>query len=377
MPTRTLAALAVLYLCAASPARADLLWKGAKVDPAALPEGLAPEVGRAAAPWVEWAGKRGYHLWISDAGDCILLAERRWSGVGESLDLIAATIAAVDRFLPARSGGELAAAPRKAPTTGTPLEEFDLPPAGAQGPSEVPRTPHQVPVLFAARNPSHYKEGLAKLVEGNAWMTAWAEQIGRASYGLTLPEPLIGAWLIEAPENEEWDPRNELVHRLAQLLVMDRAGRVPYWMLVGTAWNVELEVRGGIYCFPYRAGFVGIGEHGGWAPALRSRFRGADAPEVDAAAVCALERGIYVDRHAATAWGTLRWLIGEQRAVLPVLMADFDAAWRQGALEVAEDGSWRSLPLWQWPLETQADLLRKHLGRDVWTRLGQAFRGES
>ena len=160
-------------------------------------------------------------------------------------------------------------------------------------------------------------------------------------------------------------------------LVEGRAGRVPYWMLVGTAWNVELEVRGGIYCFPYRAGFVGIGEHGGWAPALRSRFRGADAPEVDAAAVCALERGLYVDRHAATAWGTMRWLIGEQRAAVPALMADLDAAWRQGALEVAEDGSWRSLPLWQWPLETQADLMRRHLGRDVWTRLGQAFRGDS
>jgi hypothetical protein len=187
---------------------------------------------------------------------------------------------------------------------------------------------------------------------------------------------LVGAWLIEAPENEEWDPRNELVHRLVQLLLMDRAGNLPYWMMVGTAWNLELEVRGGIYCFPYRAGFVGIGEHGGWAPALRSRFGEPDAGEVDAAALCALERGLYVDKHAATAWGGMRYLIAEHRAELPALMADLDLAWRQGALEVEKDGTWRSKPLWQWPLATQADLLQRHLGRDLWQRLGRDFRGE-
>jgi len=377
MTMRSLAALAVLSGCLSAPLRADLMWKGQKVDPAALPEGLPPEVARAAQPWLEWSRKRGYHLWVSDGGDCILLAEKRWSGVEESMGLIADTIAAVDRFLPPRPADVVAEAPKEAPSTGTPLEDFDLPPAGVQGPSEVPRTPHQVPLLFAARNPAHYKEGLGLLVGGNAWLAAWADEIGGESYGLALPEPLVGAWLIEAPENEEWDPRNELVHRLAQLLVMDRGGRVPYWMLVGTAWNVELEVRGGIYCFPYRYGFVGIGEHGGWAPALRSRFTGRDAPEVDAAVLCALQRGTYVDRDAAAAWGGMRFLIEEHAADLPALMADLDRAWRQGALEVAEDGSWRSLPLWQWPLETQADLLRRHLGRDLWERLRAAFRDES
>lgn len=377
MRLRSLASAFVLSLCAVAPARADLLWKGQKIDPAKPPEGLAPEACKAAAPWMEWSRKRGYHLWVSDGGDAILLAEKRWSGVEESMDLIQATLEAVGAFLPPRAGSAPAPAQPIRPSTGTPLEDFELPPAGIQGPSEIPRTPHQVPVLFAARNPQHYKEGLAELVEGNAWMTAWAEQIGAESYGLCLPEPLIGAWLIEAPENEEWDPRNELVHRLAQLLVMDRAGRVPYWMLVGTAWNVELDVRGGIYCFPYRYGFVGIGEHGGWGPALRTRFGGADAPEVGPEVVCALERGQYVDTHAATAWGTMRHLIAERRTALPALLADFDLAWRQGAIERGENGTWRSLPLWEWPLETQADLLRRHLGRDVWKALQASFVGES
>lgn len=376
MSIRSHLILALLLSIPVLSARADLLWKGKAVDPAALPEGLTPEVAAAAAPWQAWAERRGYHLWVNDAGDCILLAEERNSSVAESLALATATIAAMDRILPPRAGGDVAAAPKpKAPSTGTSLEDFELPPAGVQGPSEVPRRPHQVPVLFAARNPAHYKEGLGLLVEGNAWLTAWAREIGAESYGLALPEPLIGAWLIEAPENEEWDPRNELVHRLAQLLLMDRAGNLPYWMMVGTAWNIELEVRGGIYCFPYRAGFVGIGEHGGWAPVLRARFGDPAAGEVDAAALCALERGLYVDKHAATAWGGMRFLIAEHRTALPGLLADLDLAWRQGALEVAADGSWRSRPLWEWPLSTQADLLGRHLGREFWKRLGEDFRG--
>lgn len=374
MSIRSHTVLVAFALALAPHARADVLWKGKPVDLAALPEGLPPEVATAAEPWKAWARKHGYHLWVADAGDCILLAERSFSGVQESLELSAATIAAMDRILPPRKGGDVvAAAPPKKPSTGS-LEDFELPPAGVAGPTEVPPRPHQVPVLFAARNPAHYKEALGTLVEGNAWLTAWAEEIGADSYGLALPQPLVGAWLIEAPENEEWDPRNELVHRLAQLLLMDRAGNLPYWMVVGTAWNLELEVRGSIYCFPYRAGFVGIGEHGGWAPALRARFGEPDAAEVDAGALCALERGLYVDKHAATAWGGMRYLIAEHRAALPALMADLDSAWRRSALEVAADGTWKSLPLWEWPLATQADLLQRHLGRDLWQRLGQDFR---
>lgn len=376
MSIRSLFALAPCLLALVPSARADLLWKGKTVDPKSPPKELAPGVLAAAAPWQEWSRKRGYHLWVSDAGDCILLAEKRYSGVEESLGLCRDTIAAVDRFLPPRPA-EVAPQPVAAePVKGKSLEEFELPPPGTPGPSEVPRTPQQVPVLFAARNAAHYQEGLSMLVEGSPWLTAWAEEIGRGAYGLTLPRPLVGAWLIEAPENEEWDPRNELVHRLAQLLLMDRAGYLPYWMTVGTAWVVEQDVRGGIYCFPYRTGFVGIGEHGGWAAPLRSRFRDSDTGEVDAAALCALQRGLYVDKHAATAWGGMHYLIAEHREALPALMADLDLAWRQGALEVAADGSWRSRPQWEWPLSTQADLLQRHLGKDLWKRLTQEFRGE-
>jgi hypothetical protein len=375
MTIRSLLALAPWLLAIALPARADLQWKGKAVDPKAPPADLPPAVLQAAAPWQAWSRQRGYHLWVSDAGDCILLAEKRFSGVAEYLDLCRATIGFVDGFLPPRAPDAGGVEPSR-PQTGGSLEDFELPPPGAQGPSEVPRRPHQVPLLFAARNPAHYKEGLGLLAEGNLWLSAWADEIGKHAYGLTLPQPLVGAWLIEAPENEEWDPRNELVHRLAQLLLMDRAGNLPYWMTVGTAWNAELAVRGGIYCFPYRTGFVGIGEHGGWAAALRARFGERDAGEVDAASLCALQRGLYVDKYAATAWGGMRYLLAEHRAALPALFADLDLAWRQGALEVAADGSWRSLPQWEWPLATQADLLTRHLGRDLWQRLSRDFRGE-
>ena len=369
-----LALLLLLGLLAAPPARADVRWKERSYALDKLPSELAPEVALAAAPWEAWAKAKGYQLWLNDAGDCLLVADRKSSGVQESLGLIHATIAAVDRILPPRAGEPAAAPAPSAPSRDQPLEDFDLPPPGVAGPGEQPRIAHQVPVLLAARGPADYESALGMLVKAHPWLSGWASQTGEGVYGMALPRPLVGAWLVNAPENEEWDPRNELVHRLAQLLLLDRGGHLPYWMLVGTAWNIELEVRGGIYCFPYRYGFVGIGEHGGWAPALSSRFKAPRGTPVDADSVCALRRGTYEDDQAALAWGGMGWMIAEQRAALPALFADLDLACRKQAMEVAADGTWRSLPQWEWPVATQNDLLRRHLGRDVWERMTLAFR---
>jgi hypothetical protein len=370
-----------LLLCT-SPAQAgEVHWKGKSFSSDSLPAELPREVGEAAAPWEAWAKKKGYRIQVSDAGDCILVAEKRDSGSEQSLALIAATIAWVDPILPPRaSEPAVPDVPKPKPAVSKRLEDFDLPPPAGSvpaKPTEQPRSPHQVPVLLAAADPADYKDALGMLVAQHAWLKDWAAEIGEGAYGLVLPRPLVGAWVLNAPENEEWNPDNELVHRLAQLLVIDRAGWVPYWMQLGLAWNAELGVRGSIYCFPYRYGFVGIGEHGGWAPMLRSFYgdRPKQPPTMDE--LSALRRGKYEDLPAGTAWGTLRWIIAEQPKALAGLLADLDLEFRKQALEVIEDGTWRSLPNWEWPAPLQRDLLRKHLGRDVFERLGAAFRADS
>ena len=60
---------------------------------------------------------------------------------------------------------------------------------------------------------------------------------------------------------EEWDIENELVHRLAHLLLLRRFGQQPFWLTMGFSWYVEKEMRGAIYCYPYRSGFVWASEH--------------------------------------------------------------------------------------------------------------------
>jgi hypothetical protein len=298
---------------------------------------------------------------------------RRGGDPRENLTWIAATRKELDGLLAPRvdapatgGGGGDSPAPRGR------LEDFDLPSLTPE--AEMPRLPHQVPVLLEARNPKDYESALEALVEACPWLEGWAGAQGKGAYGLVLPRPLIGAWLADAPANEEWDPLNELVNRLAQVLVIDRAGVQPYWLLSGLAWEIELRVRGAIYCFPYRDGFVGVGEHGGWAPRLRTLFGERSGRPPTAAEIASLKRGRYVDDAAALAWGTARWLLATERAALPRVLSDLDQVRRKQGIQVAQDGSWTTIPGWDWPDEALDEVLRRHLGRDALERLGQAFR---
>ena len=94
-----------LLLCASPALAGELHWKGKTFASDSLPAELPREVAEAAAPWEAWAKKKGYRIQISDAGDCILVAEKRDSAVEASLALIAATIAWVDPLLPPRASG--------------------------------------------------------------------------------------------------------------------------------------------------------------------------------------------------------------------------------------------------------------------------------
>lgn len=363
-----LALLAAPALCGAP----SLRWKGRTYKLEALPEALPAEVGRAAGVWGEWAEDEGYRLELSDDARCLLVVSERRGKVELELELIERTLDAVDAFLPPREGSTPAAEGAAKPKAGPGrLEDFELPPLTPE--VSAPRLPHQVPVLLEARDPGDYADALRMLVRKHPWLASWAEDTGASVYGLVLPHPLVGAWLWNAPDNEEWDPRNELVHRLAQLLVLDRGGQPPYWLLAGIAWNVEHQVRGAIYCFPYRAEFVGVGEHGGWSPQLKSEFGGklGAPPTIDELA--SLRRGRYVDRSAGLAWGAARWLIREQPARLPAILLDLDEVRRKDGIEVRQDGSWSTRPGWEVPPEAQLEVLRRHLGRNALRSIGEAF----
>jgi len=366
-----LVGLAVLLNPAGS-GEPSLRWKGRPYKLDALPAELSPEVAEAARPLAVWAEKKGYRMELTPEADCLLVLSRRSSSSAEHLAWIAATIKAFEGVLAPRVAEPPDAAGGPTPPERKRLEDFDLPPLTPE--VEMPRLPHQIPILLEARNSKDYESALGALVESCPWLGEWAEARGKGAYGLVLPRPLLGAWLADAPANEEWDPRNELVNRLAQLIVIERAGVQPYWLLAGLAWEIELSVRGGIFCFPYRSGFVGVEEHGGWAARLSTLFAERAERPPTAGEIAGLKRGVYVDDQAAVAWGAARWLMKEQRAALPPLLADLDQVRRKQGIEVRQDGSWTTIPDWDWPDEVLDEILRRHLGPDAFERLGQAFR---
>jgi hypothetical protein len=374
LPFGLAAALLALLAALHAPAGAgepSLKWKGRAYKLSELPAELPKEVAEAARPLAEWTERKGYRMELTPEADCLLIVSRKSSSPDEHFALVRETLAAFDALIAPRVDTPETSGGGGKPARGR-LEDFDLPEIGKQE-AEMPRLPHQTPVVLEARNAADYKSALAALIESCPWLADWAGETGERANGLVLPRPLFGAWLVDAPGNEEWDPRNELVNRLAQLVLIDRGGVQPYWLLSGVAWDVELAVRKGIYCFPYRDGFVGIEEHGGWSPQLRAKFEARAKEPPTAAEIASLKRGSYVDGHAALAWGTAHWLLKHHAAQLPAILADLDLARRKQGIEVAEDGSWKTIPDWDWPDATLDEILRRHLGQDVFAELGAAF----
>jgi hypothetical protein len=366
-----LAALVAWLPSAAIAGKPSIKWKGKSYELTELPPELPKEVAEAAQPLAEWAARKGYRMELTPEADCVLVT-RRSSGVEQNFARIRETFAAFQGLLEPRVDAPATTGGTERPARGK-LEDFDLPPVGQQE-AEMPRLPHQIPVLLEARNAGDYKSALEALIETCPWLSDWAGATGENANGLVLPRPLMGAWLVDAPGNEEWDPQNELVNRLAQLILIDRAGVQPYWLLSGVAWEIELTVRKGIYCFPYRDGFVGIEEHGGWSPQLKAAFEARAQKPPTASEVASLKRGVYVDAKAALAWGSARWLLRQKTSSLPAILADLDLARRKQGIAVEADGTWKTIEGWDWPDELLGEVIKRHLGADAFVQLGEAFR---
>jgi hypothetical protein len=89
---------------------------------------------------------------------------------------------------------------------------------------------------------------------------------------------------------------------------MRRFGRQPYWLLQGWAWHVEQTVKARHLCFPYRSGFVGVGEHGGWDKGLAPDWSVDKSAQLAMKDIASMRRGVWDDRAARHAWGTLVFL---------------------------------------------------------------------
>jgi hypothetical protein len=345
-------------------------WRKKDVAIDALAE-LGPSPTTAARSWVPFAEKYRYRMTLTDDGRVLLLSPKNRS-TSKELGLIEKTCAYVDEILPAPAGAEPVPVPPQKPAPGSGGEggeptwhtEFSW------GAGEWKRDAETV-VLVQASDAGDYVHAVEHLAASFDYLKSWVAS-ARGFAGCTLEQPLAAIWLLADKDLEEWDPANELVHRLATLLVLRRFDRQPPWILQGLAWHVEYELRKTHYCFPWRSQFVFETEHTAWESMLKAFHRRTLQLRMDN--VVALSRGNFQLEHARDAWGAASFLVNHHGDTLPTLLEDLRALQQEKGVVHNADGTWQRIPGYEPTAADQLPLLQKAAGEDVLAQLLEFYR---
>jgi hypothetical protein len=337
-----LAVAAVLALVTQLVAGSSVTWKGKKVDLAAPPADFPGDAKQAADALVGWADEHGYKLDLDRSGRALVLSTAngsKWVKHAESV------LALVDEL--------------EGPKAGATPPSSDA--AAKWGASER-RLDTGTFVLVVVKRPEDHGTLLARLAAITPYLASWAKSSTPAP-GFALGEPLIGAVVLGLPENKEWNAENEFVHRAAELALQRKFGRQPYWLLQGFAWHAEMEVRRGIYCFPYRSGFVWAVEHTGWRARAAALWRGKS--EAPLAEVATLKRGTFDDAGALNAWGAATFLAEKHAAGFAQALDELNRLWESGSRKDLGGGSWERIPDYEVPVAEQERVLRAKTRDDL------------
>ncbi|TAJ05067.1 MAG: hypothetical protein EPO68_16700 [Planctomycetota bacterium] len=353
------------------PKRVDLRWQGKAYAADKLPAELASGARDAWKQWSAWAHEHGYKLELTGDQHLLLAYPKQQSSAASDLTRIDAAAKIFERLapLPDRATMPGAFPPGLKEAIGEPPSAL---PEGLS-PADFPACDRATAVLLKARTVDDYEAVVRAAVKLGDGLEGWQSD-ALAHRGFVLPEPLCAAWISTgAPGMEEWSPEAELVHRVAQLLLMRRFGPQPWWLTVGLAWNVEMEQIGGVYCFPYRDGFVGVGEHTGWDKNLAAAFKARKKEALEASELFGLVRGGFDSASAEIAWGCVGYLASQKPGALSLLLADLRTARLvKGRVEL-EDGTWTLARDFELPKDEQLRLLHKRAGNDVRTELSAWF----
>jgi hypothetical protein len=393
---RALCSLAVAMLCVAAHASralgtgsAPVVWKGVRYTLETLPPEMPHSAKEVIVRWADWTAENGCRLDLDPTGRVLLVSQSAASNYTRLLGLIASANNFTDEHLPSphktdvaaggaggqpkRVGGGVPEDPEAPPVGGTgSLDELLRVKTTVWGAGSGPLDRDTI-VMFSIKNEAQYGKLLDELAVMSPYLAPWAKG-ARNLQGFALEQPLAGAVVLDMPGQKEWNPDNEFVHRAAELMLIRRFGRQPYWLQQGWAWHVELSVRHNIYCFPYRQGFVAVGEHGGWDKSVRSFYADTDPPKVASIAdVASLKRGSWDDRAAKHAWGTLAFLDRYNRTALIPLLADFHDDWDRNSRKDLGGGKWERNTSYEVALDTQNKMLLDHAGANFFGELTAFF----
>ena len=389
----------VMALVLAWPAQAQkgstrVGWQGKSYLLERLPGELPDQARAAVEAWSPWVARSDYRMDLDRSARVLLISKHTRSRARSELELIERTGETFDELLPAVGAGDewppLQGAGVASETDEIP-EDPEQAPLGLGGPDPDERTTAEHPgettwgaatfepdtqtaVMLVLHDEEDYAGALAFLAEQQPYLEAWVAE-ARAHTGFAIELPLCGAYVENASGQEEWDPDNELVHRVMRLLTLRRFGQQPYWLAVGLSWHAELTVRGTIYCFPYRNGFVGVGEHGGWGNALRSAFKDKGARPLEMSELAAWRPGTYDDRKAMLAWGMVDFMAGRHAASCSALLEDLRVFRDQDNRQGTGGGTWQRRRDYEIPAETQRALFARHLGEGFLGEAAEYWRG--
>jgi len=323
-------------------------WKGSSYSGTELVGAVGEPVATALQPWSPWARANGYVLELSPDLRSLFVhsAQRKAS---PQLALLARALASVDKLAPRPAGKDQAQA---------------------------------LLVMLELEGPEDFGLLLDDLGKRFSYLASWA-QGEKQQLGFVLERPLAAAFLGSAPELKEWNPKNELVNRAAQLALLERYGRLPHWLTQGLAWHVELSTCGSIFCFPFRSGFVAKKEHRGWSEQLKAlRFHGPgpsgpDRPMRSPAIedLTGWKRGSYENDRALLAWGAASFLAKRRAEALPQILEDLRAIREKESRITQPDGTWRLDPDYEVPPKTQQEILEARAGGDFFAELERFCRG--
>jgi hypothetical protein len=367
---------------------APIHWRRKPLSLEALPPELPDSAKSALALWAGWCGANGYQLDLDASARLVLVTRRGSSAAAKQLGVAEQVLKRLDDTLPRPTplSPRPASAERGGADAGDSLpEDPEEPPPGAQRPAvgrsdgtwstqwgagSQPLDTETI-VMFAVRNEADFAALLDRLVEIAPQLAPWrakAEQFP----GFALEAPLAGAVVLEAGGQEEFNADNEIAHRVAELSVLRRFGRQPYWVLQGWAWHVEQTICKSFYCFPYRNGFVGVGEHSGWDRTLRSRWsKSKDALAIGD--IAGIRRGTWDDAAAQQAWGAVAHLVRSHPKELPSVLAALYEAWDRGSRRDLGAGRWERDPNFELPLAEQQRILETHTSPKFLEDLRRSF----
>ncbi len=344
----------------------EIEWNGKTYDVTTLLPLLKEATRPAVAMWNQFSESHDYRMWLTADERALLVLPRTHKKVKAWLELIHKTCEFVDRSIPV-----------PAPPPQTP-DKKDEPPMfwfDAEGRFEVDgrKLDEGTVILLETRDKLEYLKMIDFIVAADPSVADLLEP-SRQAVGFVSEKPWVGAWLAGSEDLEEWSPENELVHRLAHLLLIRRFGSLPLWLKLGYAWAVEIEVRKSIWCFPYRNEFVFEVEHTRWESDLRRWFQRRAERPLEMAEILALKRGSWNPEASLLAYGLTAFLMRAYPQELPKVIEALRIAQRRSAVRFNPDGTWTASAESQLDGGIQQEILSQLASRRFLEELGEFWR---